>query len=144
MKSASKRSRQNDRSRASVLALAAVSLWLLVAWGMPAQAEPYPGEADYMRYCSACHGETADGKGPVANVLSPNPPALTRLQAKFGKPLGTDLVTFVMGRTMPRAHGTSDMPVWGRNLAGPDGDDTQAVTTIWRIVNYLDWIQVED
>ena len=106
-----------------------------------AQAEPLPGQADYIRYCSACHGESADGKGPVANVLTPRPPALTHLDAKYGRPLGTSLVAMVMGTTMPRAHGASDMPVWGRNLKAPDGNDTNAVHTIWRIVHYLESIQ---
>ncbi len=105
------------------------------------QAEPTRGADDYLRYCSACHGEAADGQGPVANVLSPPPPALTKLHDKYGNPLGTDLVAYVMGTTMPRAHGTSDMPVWGKNLKEPDGSDTQAVQTIWRIVSYLDSIQ---
>jgi len=66
---------------------------------------------------------------------------LTGLRVKYGNPLSTDLVVSVMGTTMPRAHGTSDMPVWGRNLADPDGDDTRAIETIWRIVHYLDSIQ---
>lgn len=101
------------------------------------------GESDYMRYCSACHGERADGNGPVANVIHPRPPALTQLYARYGRPLGTKLVAYVMGETMPRAHGTSDMPVWGRNLEEPDGTDAKAVRIIWRIIDYLDRIQVE-
>jgi len=118
-----------------------IAVLLLVAGASVARAEPARGSDEYVRYCGACHGEVADGKGPVANVLSPRPPALTELDEKFGSPLGTRLVAYVMGTTMPRAHGTSDMPVWGRNLKEPDGDDTQAVRTIWRIVNYLDSVQ---
>ncbi len=109
-----------------------------------AQADPPRGQDDYLRYCSACHGERADGQGPVANVLDPRPPALTGLTPKYGSPLGTNLVAYVMGTTMPRAHGTSDMPVWGRNLQSPDGSDGKAVRIIWRIVDYLDSIQVRD
>jgi mono/diheme cytochrome c family protein len=118
---------------------AVLGLSLLAA--ITAQAEPPSGRDDYQRYCSACHGEAADGKGPVANVLKPDPPALTQLHERYGRPLGTALVAYVLGDTMPRAHGTSDMPVWGRNLAEADGDDTRAVQTIWRIVGYLESIQ---
>lgn len=101
------------------------------------------GSEEFLRYCSACHGEAADGKGPVANVLDPRPPGLTNLGERYGRPLGTDLVAYVMGTTMPRAHGTSDMPVWGRNLQEPDGSDAKAVRTIWLIVDYLESIQLE-
>ncbi len=106
-----------------------------------ANAEPPLGRMEYMRYCSACHGAGADGKGPVANVLSTTPPALTGLGAKYGKPLGTDLVAYVMGTTMPRAHGTSEMPVWGRNLQDSDSGDAKIVQTIWQIIHYLESIQ---
>lgn len=120
-----------------------IVLVLLLGATSNGQAEPAWGEDDYMRYCSACHGEAADGKGPVSNVLSTPPPALTRLHEKYGKPLATPLVTYVMGTTMPRSHGTSEMPVWGKNLQEPEGGDSEAVLTIWRIVAYLESIQSE-
>lgn len=113
------------------------------AGGSAAEGGPVRGQAEYVRYCSACHGEAADGKGPVANALNPRPPRLTSLTSKYGFPLGTKLVTYVMGTTMPRAHGTSDMPVWGRRLADEDGDDSQGVETIWAIVAYLETLQVD-
>jgi mono/diheme cytochrome c family protein len=106
------------------------------------------GETEYMRYCSACHGENADGAGPVANVLTPRPPALRSLHARFGKPLGTGFVEFVSGTTMPRAHGTSDMPVWGRVLTEKDpkkkGDESDPADVLWRITIYLEKIQSDD
>ena len=102
------------------------------------------GRAEYVRYCSACHGEEADGNGPVANVLSPRPPALTSLRKKFGKPLSTDLVAFVSGTSMPRAHGTSDMPVWGKVLREETGDERTGVDLLWQIVHYLDCIQTKE
>ena len=116
-----------------------VAVLILVA--STAEANTLRGHEEYLRYCSACHGAEADGKGPVANVLTPPPPALTRLRSKFGHPLGTRFVAYVLGTTMPRAHGTSDMPVWGRNLADEDGSDGEAVGLIWRIANYLQSIQ---
>lgn len=47
---------------------------------------------------------------------------------------------------MPRAHGTSDMPVWGKVLAAPDEGETarDATHTVWSIVRYLDSIQSTD
>ena len=119
----------------------AVAIVLSIAATTTADANAARGREAYLRYCSACHGEAADGKGPVANVLTPPPPALTKLRSKFGHPLGTRFVAFVLGSTMPRSHGESDMPVWGRNLAEPDGSDGEAVGLIWRIAEYLQTIQ---
>ncbi len=120
--------------------------WILVVaigtvMAAAAGAESHRGREAFIRYCSACHGEAADGDGPVANVMTPRPPDLTKLRSKFGHPLGTRFVAYVLGTTMPRAHGTSDMPVWGENLAEPDGGKGQAVGTIWRIAEYLQSIQ---
>ena len=106
-----------------------------------AEANTSRGREAYVRYCSACHGVAADGKGPVANVMTPRPPALTKLRSKFGHPLSTRFVAYVLGTAIPRGHGTSDMPVWGTNLAGPDGSDGEAVGLIWRIADYLQSIQ---
>lgn len=116
-------------------------LSLLLVAANATRAEPTRGRQDYMRYCSACHGETANGNGPVANLMTPRPPALTKLRSRFGRPLGTRFVAYVMGDAIPRAHGTSDMPVWGRVLSTPDGDDGEAVGLIWRIAEYLDSVQ---
>ncbi|MCR9096628.1 MAG: hypothetical protein NXI30_20590 [bacterium] len=106
-----------------------------------AEANALRGHGPYLRDCSACHGAEADGQGPVANALTPPPPALTRLRSKYGHPLGTRFVAYVPGTTMPRAQGTSDMPVWGRNLAGEDGSDGEAVGLIWRVANDLQSVQ---
>jgi hypothetical protein len=94
-----------------------------------------------MRYCSACHGGDADGQGPVAEALHPPPPPLTALHAKYGNPLSTKLVAAVSGTTMPRAHGTRDMPVWGRILREETGSEQEAAGILWRIVRYLDSVQ---
>lgn len=124
---------------------ACLTFIMLAAITNAASSEPSSGYEDFFRYCSACHGEAADGKGPVANVLTPPPPALNNLREGYGRPLGAKLVSYVMGTTMPRAgaHGTSDMPVWGRNLKEPDGDDTESTHTIWKIVEFLESIQRE-
>lgn len=117
---------------------------LLIAGAARADERPRWGNAEYLRYCSACHGDDADGNGPVSNVLSPHPPALTALHAKYGNPLSTRFVEFVSGSTMPRAHGTSAMPVWGQVLGDQPGDDREAVEILWKITRYLESIQKPD
>lgn len=127
-------------SRAAGIAI----VLLLIAWSARAEEESFPGQADYQRYCSACHGDAADGDGPVADVLTPRPPRLTALRAKFGNPLSSRFVEFVNGTTMPRAHGTSDMPVWGRILSDDAAGERGGTEVLWRIARYLDHIQVAD
>ena len=107
----------------------------------------HSGQQLYEQYCGSCHGENAHGRGPVANALDPPPADLTRLRAKFGKPLDGRLVDFIDGRKMPRAHGTSDMPVWGERLftdMKPGvGQEMARRGIIWAIVGYLETLQRE-
>ena len=70
------------------------------------------GEMDYRTYCAPCHGMTGIGDGPVASELNNAPADLTKLTG--GNQLSFDEVKMIVdGRDMPRAHGTSEMPVWG-------------------------------
>jgi len=116
-----------------------VSLVLATAAGAAQKAcEP---RAEYVRYCASCHGDQADGNGPAAGALNPRPPALTSLHEKFGNPLSTDLVVFLVGTTTPRAHGTSAMPVWGTVFGKYSSDPATGDLVLWRIVKHLDCIQ---
>jgi len=71
-------------------------------------AEPASGEVLYRRYCAACHGTAGRGDGPVSRVLQPAPTDLTRLDTDVSQ-----LMRQIDGRSTIRAHGTSEMPVWG-------------------------------
>lgn len=82
-----------------------------------ASAADHPGKAPFDQYCASCHGPAADGNGPVAAELKVAPADLRKLGRKYGTPLPMPkLREFVDGRTMARAHGTGDMPVWGEKL----------------------------
>jgi mono/diheme cytochrome c family protein len=67
------------------------------------------GELLYRRYCASCHGIDGRGDGPVAPALVSPPADLTRVDT--GVP---ELMRQIDGRAMARAHGTAQMPVWGR------------------------------
>lgn len=108
--------------------------------------EDHPGYHDYRQYCAACHGVFADGKGPVAPVLKTPPADLTRLGQRYGMPLPRNkLLPFIDGRDALRAHGTRDMPVWGkvleRDLTGNRGREMAVRGTILNILDYLESIQ---
>jgi mono/diheme cytochrome c family protein len=72
------------------------------------------GEKLFRTYCSACHGKSATGDGPLAKDLKAAPANLTKLGEKNGGTFPFDMVihTIDQGRSV-RGHGTEDMPAWG-------------------------------
>ncbi|RIL05150.1 MAG: hypothetical protein DCC71_11450 [Proteobacteria bacterium] len=106
----------------ALLALAAAG----PAAGQPAEPDPLAqaGERLYVRYCAVCHGKSGRGDGPFAGILRTAPTDLTTIAARRG---GTypdeELAQHVDGRLVPLAHGTREMPVWGRWLGEPIGED---------------------
>lgn len=126
---------------------AAVAAAGIVAGGAGvAAAEIDPGRAAFLQYCASCHGPRAAGDGPMAAELRERPADLRKLGAKYGMPLPRPkLVEIVDGREMVRAHGSREMPVWGRTLLEnvPPGSGTEAWKrgTILSILNWLDSVQ---
>jgi mono/diheme cytochrome c family protein len=111
--------------------------------------EEHPGYRDYRSYCGACHGIDANGDGPVASALTTPPADLTRLGERYGMPLPrSKLLPFVDGRDAKRAHGTREMPVWGKVLHQDQAGSTEREMivrgTILVILDYLETIQVQE
>src|SRR5215831_21332121 len=89
-------------------------LFILVLAAGTASAGDDPGRQLYLRYCAACHGRQGRGDGPVAPALGEKPTDLTQLAATHGDefPLQA-VVDAIDGTRTVRAHGVSEMPVWG-------------------------------
>jgi mono/diheme cytochrome c family protein len=105
----------------------------------------HPGYAAYEQYCAVCHGLFADGKGLVAPVLKTPPSNLRTLAARHGRPLDKQkLLRFVDGSEPVLAHGSREMPIWGKRLYEtlpnpmPDSRQRGAILTI---LDYLESIQ---
>jgi mono/diheme cytochrome c family protein len=112
-------------------------------------AEPNPpAKAMYLRYCSACHGESGKGDGVVSHLMNPKPTDLTQLAKKAG---GTfpfvQTMRSIDGRESIRAHGDPDMPVWGDIFYSelPDSLDHQASVRgrVMLITEYVESIQAK-
>ncbi|NNM00879.1 MAG: cytochrome C [Gammaproteobacteria bacterium] len=101
-------------------------------------------EQAYMDFCASCHGPEGRGDGPLATELRKEPSNLRLLKANNDGIFPTRKVqSMVDGRAMPRAHGTRDMPVWGRywkeqGLATSEGELQARVV---EITSYLYSIQ---
>lgn len=85
------------------------------------------GKTEYYTKCAVCHGLSGKGEGSFGEVLKVNMPDLTLIAKRNGGVFPLDRVTMAIdGRATPRAHGTSEMPIWGTRYsveAAPRYDD---------------------
>jgi mono/diheme cytochrome c family protein len=87
------------------------------------------GEREYMDRCAVCHGRTGTGDGPMSRLLTVEVPDLTVLQANNDGVFPFQRVyDTIDGREMVEAHGTREMPVWGRAYGGRAD---QAMAPFW-------------
>ncbi|GAB4291429.1 MAG: hypothetical protein Kow0058_10320 [Roseovarius sp.] len=143
-------------ARMSGMAARILALLVVAGAAAPAGEAGEAGDAGagrelYWRYCSACHGERADGMGPMRPVLTVKPANLTRLAAGNGGvfPLAR-VIARIDGRDPMIAHG-SEMPVYGDffleggsvTLSAEDGSGARIRTSgaVADLVAYLQSIQ---
>ena len=109
------------------------------------------GKREFEANCASCHGVTGKGNGVVVPYLSKSPPDLTLLaknnQGVF--PMAR-LYDVIEGANVP-AHGSRDMPVWGRDYRIKDAEhyidvpyDAEAMVRarILALLEYLNRLQV--
>lgn len=123
---------------------AAVLLYVASAAGAGQSVEDL-GRERFLTSCAACHGEDAKGTGIVANLLTAKPADLTRLSRNNGGtfPFGRVYDT-IDGRSKHVAHGSREMPVWGKmwQAEGPyDHVETFVRGRILELIVYLRSIQ---
>jgi mono/diheme cytochrome c family protein len=103
------------------------------------------GSSLFRTYCSACHGLTGQGDGPLADQLRVRPADLTLLarhdKGTFDKEKARRIVD---GRDPVKGHGGPDMPVWGDAFKEADEgySERKAAQRIQALVEYLEEIQV--
>ncbi len=132
------------------LAIALVTSTFVFALAAAAAAAPEQAGAAartdgpmlFKQYCATCHGLTAKGDGPTAPSLKKMPSDLTALQEK-GKPFpGERVIHQITGEgEMTTAHGSREMPVWGRAFRYTKGTPPPE-QAIYRLVEYIKTIQV--
>jgi mono/diheme cytochrome c family protein len=124
-----------------------------IALAGSAAAQNYPqefeaGRAEYLSACAACHGENADGNGPIAQMLKTRVPGL-RTMAADNEGQFPLLETFMIvdGRTGIRGHG-NPMPVFGDRYKadvgaarGDYGSEQAVRARVLELVYYLQAIQ---
>jgi len=104
--------------------------------------DPTNGQKLYVDLCASCHGNDGKGNGPAAPALKVLPPSLVTIAKAHGGTFSHGDVTDAIngtGRTMGTpAHGTIDMPIWGRSQF-----KDHSMLAVRNIVVYLESIQVK-
>lgn len=127
----------------SALALAA---GLLLAAAAAAQSDEEEvadvmvgaGEDFYLRYCASCHGRDAEGGGPMAPYLKEEPADLTRIAARRGGAFPSqEIAQIIRGEREIGAHGSREMPIWGRRFRESGGTMAQAGPAVRARVLFL-------
>jgi mono/diheme cytochrome c family protein len=106
------------------------SALLVLGLAVPAAAQPAPeplrgdarnGARRYQLHCAACHGQGADGKGPLGAGLSPKPSDL-RDAAWLWSKTEDEIAAFIGGAAAPKG----GPPMHGRGLTALDVRDVLA------------------
>jgi mono/diheme cytochrome c family protein len=130
----------------SLLTIVAAFALALTA-GMADEATDRARQADrgqdlYRIYCRNCHGESGQGDGPMAKVLTVRPPDLTRLSQDHDGEFPTDDVyASIDGRDDVLSHGADGMPVWGLSFQQFDTDIDQERHVRARIVQLIEYLE---
>jgi mono/diheme cytochrome c family protein len=132
-------------NQTAATAIAGVALTMSVA-ASPAFAD-IVGEQEYIVACAGCHGESAMGDGPLAELLNITTPNLRELsQTNDGSFPFDAVLSTIDGRDGVRAHGSA-MPIWGERFEASAtsrlGETSEMVARgrILSLIYYLQSIQ---
>ncbi|CAA2139226.1 c-type cytochrome [Hyphomicrobium sp. ghe19] len=112
----------------------------------PATTEASLGQLLFAGHCAQCHGADGKGHGPIADVLKVAPSDLTTISKRSGGNFPAERIveTIRYGGDVT-AHGTRDMPIWGKvfSVQGGGGKRGGAFSrqAVIQLKDYLESIQ---
>ncbi|MEZ5815523.1 MAG: cytochrome C [Hyphomicrobiaceae bacterium] len=136
-------------TRAALFATAALICALTTKSNVSSAEDRYAVADEYRISCQVCHGARGKGDGPMASSLKKKPIDLTQLENNndYKFPFLKVFMT-IDGRTMIPAHGTREMPVWGRRYVeeigdkyGPYGGEAAVRARVLELVYYVQSLQ---
>lgn len=101
------------------------------------------GRMLYVQYCASCHGVDASGNGPVAPSLKMAVPDLRRIPKENGQFPALRVQNMIAGEVEVGAHGTREMPVWGRYFRHTKGQ-SRATMDVYALMRYVEAFQVKE
>jgi len=127
-----------------VLTMGLAGGMLFAAVGVNAGGPSEWAKADYMNYCSACHGADGTGSGPVSSELKGKPSDLTVLAKNNGGNFPYAKVYRTIDGTSDtwslRAHGSKEMPVWGDVFSRKAASQNTYMETKGKIMAIMQYI----
>jgi len=107
------------------------------------ESEVGSGKQMYNDYCAACHGLDGKGNGPAASALNCKAlPDLTTIAKRHNeKSAAMEVQAVLQFGAGNKAHGTSDMPIWGPLFRSLNGDDSHVKLRIKNLSDYVDSLQ---
>jgi mono/diheme cytochrome c family protein len=103
------------------------------------------GKVMYMNYCAVCHGKAGKGDGPAAEALKVAPPDLTMLAKKNnGEYPAIKVASTIRGEANLPAHGSKDMPVWGKLFRSmSQGHEAEVQQRVTNLTDYIKEMQAK-
>jgi mono/diheme cytochrome c family protein len=105
-------------------------------------SNPSSGKQMYKDYCAVCHGADGKGGGPAADALKTAPPDLTTMAKQYGeKSVALKVEAALQFGAKTKAHGTSEMPVWGPLFSATDRNQQAVTMRISNLAKYVESLQ---
>ena len=106
------------------------------------QSNPSSGKEMFKDYCAVCHGTDGKGGGPAADALKTAPADLTTMAKRYGeKAVGLKVEAALEFGVQKKAHGTSEMPVWGPLFSAADKSEPMVRMRITNLAKYVETLQ---
>ena len=111
---------------------------------VPPKSAALDGKTLYEEFCAVCHGKDGKGGGPAADALKQRPTDLTQIaRANSGHFPDTKVMAILKGDQRIIAHGSQDMPTWGKTFSEVSANPTVAQGRIHALVNFLQEMQAK-
>lgn len=103
------------------------------------------GQEMYKTYCAVCHGTDGKGGGPAAEALKTPPTDLTLLSKNNGGQYPSmKVAATIRGEANLPAHGSKEMPVWGKlfwSMSG--GHEAEVQQRVTNLNSYIESLQAK-
>jgi mono/diheme cytochrome c family protein len=110
----------------------------------PVGAKALDGKGLYEQFCAVCHGKDGKGAGPAADALKQRPTDLTRISHNNnGRFPDTKVMAILNGEQSVVAHGSQEMPTWGKVFNDISGNINVAQGRMHALVAYVEEIQAK-
>ena len=107
------------------------------------QTSAASGQEMFKNYCAVCHAADGKGNGPAAEALKVPPTDLTTLAARNGgKYPGLKVSAVIRGEETLAAHGSKDMPIWGKLFwSMSNGHEAEVQQRVANLNKYIESLQ---